>query len=516
MADLSEAIYVRQSKDKKDSLSIKGQIDLCRHECSHPESALIYEDKGFSGKNTQRPGFQSMLKDVKEGKISKIIVYRLDRLSRSIIDFGQLWNELEKNQVEFVSVNEKFDTATPMGRAMIYIIMVFAQLERETIGERVTDNYYTRIRQGNWPGGPAPYGMVNVKIKKETGGTVPSLDYTDEFEVVKEIFYRYALEDISLGMIASDLTERGIPCKKRAAWDNVALSRILHSPVYVRADQEIYYYYKRRGIKRFSNAPEDFDGTCSAHVVGKRTGNVRKYTNLQNHVISLTNFPGRIPSEIWLACQHKLEQNRQVGNAGKGKHSWLTGLLKCGECGYSLTVRKWRDKKYLYCSGRGNLHICSKKSFHQKPEEIEYEVQKELEKILEECNREQLQMPDGEKEKQRQQEIQEINEKISRLLGLMAEASEISMKYINQELEALDARRTELMEAYSLLDNSPPAPLGACITGCPDGYKYPDRKRNDQGIIFGQLEFEQKKLTAQAFIEKIKVYDDSIEITWKI
>ncbi len=166
MAVLCEAIYVRQSKDKKDSLSIKGQIDLCRHECSHPESALIYEDKGFSGKNTQRPGFQSMLKDVKEGKIRKIIVYRLDRLSRSIIDFGQLWNELEKNQVEFVSVNEKFDTTTPMGRAMIYIIMVFAQLERETIGERVTDNYYTRIRQGNWPGGAGALWHDKYEEKK--------------------------------------------------------------------------------------------------------------------------------------------------------------------------------------------------------------------------------------------------------------------------------------------------------------------------------------------------------------
>lgn len=496
MAVLCEAIYVRQSKDKKDSLSIKGQIDLCRHECSHPESALIYEDKGFSGKNTQRPGFQSMLKDVKEGKIRKIIVYRLDRLSRSIIDFGQLWNELEKNQVEFVSVNEKFDTTTPMGRAMIYIIMVFAQLERETIGERVTDNYYTRIRQGNWPGGPAPYGMINTKKKNENGNVVPSLDYTDEFEIVKEIFYRYALEDTSLGMIASDLAERGIPCKKRAAWDNVALSRILHSPIYVRADQEIYYYYKNLGVKHFSNASEDFDGTYSAHVVGKRIGNVRKYTNFQNHVVSLTNFPGRIPSDIWLACQHKLEQNRQIGNAGKGKHTWLTGLLKCGECGYSLTVRKWKDKKYLCCSGRSNLHICSKKSFEQRPEEVECEVQKELEKILDKCNREQIRMLAGEKEKQRQQEIQEINEKISRILELMAEASDISMKYINQELEVLDAHKTELVGAYKSPDNN--------------------RKQNCQEILFEKLEFEEKKLTAQAFIEKIKVYDDSIEIIWKI
>lgn len=496
MAGLHEAIYARQSKDKKESLSIKGQIDLCKHECCHPESALIYEDRGFSGKNTMRPGFQSMLKDVKNGKISKIIVYRLDRLSRSIIDFGQLWNELEKNRVEFVSVNEKFDTATPMGRAMIYIIMVFAQLERETIGERVTDNYYTRIRQGNWPGGPAPYGMVNVKIKNENGNLVPSLDYTEEFEIVKEIFYRYALEDTSLGAIAGDLTKRGIPCRKRAGWDNVALSRILHSPVYVQADERIYYYYKKCGVERFSNKPEDFDGTCSAHVVGKRTGNVRKYTSLQDHVVSLTNFPGKIPSDIWLACQHKLKQNRQIGNAGKGENTWLTGLLKCGECGYSLTVRKWKDKKYLYCSGRGNLHICSKKRFIQHPEEIEYEVHKELEKIFNECNKEHIQMPDGEKEKKYRQELKEIDEKIQRLVELMSEAAEVSMKYINQELGMLDLKKEKLLSDWQKPTDN--------------------KKQHYHGIIFGELDFEEKKIAAQAFIERIKVYDDMIEIIWKL
>lgn len=159
-------------------------------------------------------------------------------------------------------------------------------------------------------------------------------------------------------------------------------------------------------------------------------------------------------------------------------------------------MRRWKDKKYLYCSGRGNLHICSKKSFDQRPEEIEYEVQKGLEEILDECNREYIRGPEGEKEKQRRRELQEINEKISRLLGLMAESSEISMKYINQELEALDARKTEIKEAYKTPDS--------------------DRKQNYQRIIFEQLGFEEKKLTAQAFIEKIKVYDDSIEITWKV
>ena len=147
-----DAIYARQSVDKADSLSIQGQIDLCRREAD--EDARVYQDKGFSGKNTNRPDFQRMMEDVEKGLIQKIVVYRLDRLSRSITDFGKLWDILKKHGVEFVSINETFDTSTPMGRAMLNIIMVFAQLERETTAERVRDNYYQRAKLGSWPGGP--------------------------------------------------------------------------------------------------------------------------------------------------------------------------------------------------------------------------------------------------------------------------------------------------------------------------------------------------------------------------
>ena len=492
-----EAIYVRQSKDKKDSLSIEGQIERCRLECSHPTTALVYEDRGFSGKNTARPGFQKMQQDVKEGKISKIIVYRLDRLSRSILDFGQFWNVLDQNQVDFVSVNEKFDTGTPMGRAMIYIIMVFAQLERETIAERVTDNYYTRIKRGNWPGGPAPYGMKNIRRKDEEGREVPSLAYTDEFEIVKEIFYRYATEEVSLGEIGRDLTERQIPCRKRKeGWDNVALARILHSPVYVQADEDIYLYYRSRNIGKISNGIEEFGGNSSAHVVGKRAGNVRKYTSFEDQVLSLTNFEGKIPSDIWLRCQYRLEKNRQIGNSGKGKNTWLSGLLKCGNCGYSLTVRKWHDKKYLYCSGRVNLHICDIPSFSQPVDELESEVQKELEKILEECNREQIPVENTEKEKKIRKQLREIEDKIQKLMACMQEASDISMKYINSELEKLDERKSELLKQYETPKKN--------------------EKQYYKGIDFEELDFEEKKMTAQAFIERINVYDNEIEIIWKV
>ena len=151
------AIYARQSIEKKDSLSIEGQIELCKRECSGKTSEYI--DSGFSGKNTDRPAFKRLIADVENGLITKVVVYRLDRISRSITDFGSIWETFNKHNVEFVSINEKFDTTTPMGRAMIYIIMVFAQLERETIAERVKDNYYQRAKSGAYLGGAPTYGF---------------------------------------------------------------------------------------------------------------------------------------------------------------------------------------------------------------------------------------------------------------------------------------------------------------------------------------------------------------------
>ena len=126
---MEDAIYARQSVEKLNSLSIEGQIDLCRRAAG--KELRVYQDRGYSGKNTERPAFQSLLRDIQAGKIGKLYVYRLDRFSRSVADFGRLWEILQASHVEFVSVSENFDTTTPMGRAMLHIIMVFAQLERE-------------------------------------------------------------------------------------------------------------------------------------------------------------------------------------------------------------------------------------------------------------------------------------------------------------------------------------------------------------------------------------------------
>ena len=151
-------IYARQSVDRKDSISIESQIDFCKYELKGG-SCKIFKDKGYSGKNTDRPEFQKLLDEIRKGKVRRVIVYKLDRISRSILDFANMMELFQEYDVEFVSSTEKFDTSTPMGRAMLNICIVFAQLERETIQKRVTDAYYSRCLKGFHMSGQAPYGF---------------------------------------------------------------------------------------------------------------------------------------------------------------------------------------------------------------------------------------------------------------------------------------------------------------------------------------------------------------------
>lgn len=488
------AIYARQSVNKKDSISIESQIDMCKKECGI-ETTKIYSDKGFSGKNTNRPKFEQLMKDIKDGLIKKVVVYRLDRFSRSIADFGQAWAKFQEQGVEFISINERFDTSQPMGRAMLHIIMVFAQLERETIAERVKDNYYSRIKQGNWPGGPAPFGFDNARTNNDDGKLVPTLVPNQDIEIVKRIFFSYSEDEMSLGKIAKELTLEGISGIGRKSWDNVALSRILHNPVYVEANADVYKYYKGKGVI-FSNVVDYYTGETSAHVVGKRSASDRKYTKLANHVISLTNFAGTIPTDIWLKCQYKLDNNKQILNTGKGKLSWLSGYIKCGKCGYSLAIRKYKDQLYLNCSGRTNLHICDVRSYTIPLNEIEAEVQKELEAVINECTLEKEQCIPTPSENKQKIELEKINQKIDKLIVSLSEASEITMKYINSEIEKLDKKRNELLKNI----DSPKA----------------DAPNKFKDVIFNQLSFDEKKLVVNQFIEKILVFDDEIEIVWKV
>ena len=163
------AIYTRQSIDKKDSLSIETQVDECKRHLAKDEPFKIYTDKGFTGSNTKRPSFQNLLQDIENNSISKVVVYKLDRFSRNILDFFETYSLLQEKKVDFVSVNESFDTTTPTGQLMLFLVISFAQLERANIQLRVKDNYYYRILDGRWAGGPAPYGFKNDAVQNIKG-----------------------------------------------------------------------------------------------------------------------------------------------------------------------------------------------------------------------------------------------------------------------------------------------------------------------------------------------------------
>lgn len=116
-------IYASQSVDKKDAISIKTQVEACKKEVREGETVKVYTDKGYTEANTNRPGLQKLLNDIKSGKVGRVIVYKLDRMSRSLLDFDQIMSDMKENGVEFISLTEKFDTSTPIGKAMLNIIM---------------------------------------------------------------------------------------------------------------------------------------------------------------------------------------------------------------------------------------------------------------------------------------------------------------------------------------------------------------------------------------------------------
>ena len=180
-----QVIYVRQSVDKKDSISIETQIEICKSKIpsTNTEEVKVYSDKGFSGKSTDRPEFQNMMKELRKGQISKIIIYKLDRISRSLIDFLNMRLEFSKYNVELVSCMEDFDTSTSIGKLMLNMLMMFAEMERETIQKRIKDNYYARGEKGLYLGGHAPFGYRKIETQVNGKKTYTFVEDIEESEI---------------------------------------------------------------------------------------------------------------------------------------------------------------------------------------------------------------------------------------------------------------------------------------------------------------------------------------------
>ena len=207
------AIYTRKSTEHNLDLEFNS-LDAQREACeayiksqAHEGWRLVadhYDDGGVSGASLERPALQTLLADVRAGKINTVVVYKVDRLTRSLADFAKLVELFDQFGVSFVSITQSFNTTTSMGRLTLNVLLSFAQFEREVIGERVRDKIAASKRKGIWVGGPVSLGYRCIDKKLVV---VP-----DEAETVRAIFTRY-LELGSMGALIEDLDRRGIRTK---------------------------------------------------------------------------------------------------------------------------------------------------------------------------------------------------------------------------------------------------------------------------------------------------------------
>ena len=333
-----DAIYARQSVDKKDSISIESQIEFCKYELKGG-NCKEYTDKGYSGKNTDRPKFQELVRDIKRGLIAKVVVYKLDRISRSILDFANMMELFQQYDVEFVSSTEKFDTSTPMGRAMLNICIVFAQLERETIQKRVTDAYYSRCQRGFHMSGAAPFGF---QLEPTT---------------IQGIRTKMMKPDPETADIARYFADEGILIYDKELTRGF-ISQMLRNPIYAQADLEMYEFFKSQGTVVINEAA-DFAGTNGCYLYQGRDVQARKNKHLKDQILVVAPSEGMVSADVWLRCRKKLMANTTFQNGRKAKNTWLAGKVKCGRCGYALmSVGNPSGVQYLRCSKRADNKSC--------------------------------------------------------------------------------------------------------------------------------------------------------------
>jgi len=207
------AIYTRKSTEHNLDLEFNS-LDAQREACeayiksqAHEGWRLLgdhYDDGGVSGASLERPALQALLSDIRAGRIDVVVVYKVDRLTRSLADFAKLVELFDRHGVSFVSITQSFNTTSSMGRLTLNVLLSFAQFEREVIGERVRDKIAASKRKGIWVGGPVPLGyrVVDKKVV-----AIP-----EEAAAVRTIFTRY-LELGSIGALTRDLDRRGVRTK---------------------------------------------------------------------------------------------------------------------------------------------------------------------------------------------------------------------------------------------------------------------------------------------------------------
>ena len=498
-----DAIYTRQSIDRPDSISVESQAEICRREVIGTEYK-IYTDKGYSGKNTDRPAVQDLINDIKAGKINRVIVYRLDRISRSVLDFANLIDVFQKYRVDFVSAMEKFDTGTPIGKAMLMIVMIFAQLERETIQQRVIDAYRSRSKRGFYMGGRVPYGFELIETTLDGIRTKMYRIKEDEAEIIRLIFSMYSKPQISLGDVAKHLNENAIVKPDGKPFTRSRIRDIIVNPVYVRADYKVYHFFKKQGANVI-NPPEDFIGTNGTYYYsGEDTK--RKSISLEGQTLVLAPHEGIVDSYLWLSCRKKCLVNAQVAKPIKAKATWLAGKIKCGYCGYALNAKTYRcktkkDNRYYLCTHKYQTGNCQFGSLDA--DVVDAHILEEIKKKITALGALRMRADNGYNSHLAtiRSQIDRLDQDIESLMDKISSANPTVMEYINKRIVTLDEEKKRLYNEIMLLQEQNRIGFGK-IDNCMQ--------------FWDELSIDDKISVVDCLIVAISASKEAIEITWRI
>lgn len=392
------AIYSRKSKFTGVGDSIGNQIQMCKDYCElnykdQEKEYFVFEDEGFSGSNLNRPQFKKMMQHIKDFDV--LICYRLDRLSRDTGDFATTYATLTANKVDFISVNERFDTSNPLGKAMLQMSAVFAELERSTIAERVRENMLENAKNGYWTGGRIPLGFYSeqsyfIDDEGKQRQVIKLLKNEDEAKLVKQIFDVY-LKEGSLHKTEVYFVQNNIKSNRGILLEKTSLRTIIQNPVYVKSSPEVMNWLKEDGWNVYGEPDGihsllSYNKTEGVKINGKFSKRIKDKTEW---IAAISTTEGIIEHDIWIKAQEQLKANKDTfPRLGKTHNALLAGKLKCALCGGNMTIQHGKVSKkdghkffYYVCSNKKRSRSTLCKSRNVKVDELDLSIIREIENI---------------------------------------------------------------------------------------------------------------------------------------
>lgn len=321
---MNAAIYIRVSTEEqvKEGYSISAQTQRLKAYCISQEWSVagMYIDEGISAKNMKRPRLQAMMDDIKAGKIDCVLVYRLDRLTRSVLDLHKLLETFDKYNCKFKSATEVFDTTTAMGRFFITIVGAMASWERENMGERISMGFQEKVRQGKYAHNIRPFGY-NLDLDEGV------LSINEEEAKIVKLIYDLYLKGLGANRICRHLNEKGIHTKGGNAWNDKPLMEILKNPIYI--------------------------------------GTIRWNKDSDNVMMVEDSAPPIIDKSVFDEVQRTINQRKTMSPKQVSSDYLFSGVIKCPVCGTNMT-----GYPVYYKDSKGNRttyrnYRCAKKKTGQ-------------------------------------------------------------------------------------------------------------------------------------------------------